>query len=406
MNRYSLRNGVFLSLLFMVASCSDSRPVSSILPTILPTFSATKTILITDTITPVATATPRMSITPTSKISNFESPPNATPFKPDWKKDHDTYHSSDFHWQIYLTENQPISITSLLDGKILKDSVLGPYLGWGGWFPDNNGFIVFDADNGCERCPYDRINFFHIDTQSGILKRYVFEPLAERNKAFNFGIAWSPDGSQMAVIVGLKSIYIMDTKGTVIDIIKPTFRTDNTGIDQVEWTNQGLLFLARYYRTYYPPRPQSMYLYSIDLDHPESTQELLLSSLDYPYIVSASPFSPMLLLKQDDKTTCELGCGEFVTFNIQTKIVENVIIKHGGQYPYFSIENSKDRSVVAIQTNSDGDNLFFFYWKQQSLVPQHIRVDKIVEWRQDLQAFIVLRSDTASGKQWLETIKP
>lgn len=403
MNRYFLQIGVLFSLLlFIVASCSNSKPIPNIPPTTLPTFSPTKAITFTDTITPAAPITPKTSFTPTSKVSTFEYPLNATPYKWNWEKDYDTYHSTDFHWQIHLTYNQPISITSLLDGKTLKESILGPYYRWDGWFPDNSGFIIFDADNGCEKCSYDRLNLFHIDTQSGILKRYVFEPLTERNKAFWQTIAWSPDGSQMAAIVDSTSIYIIDTKGKVIDIIKPTFETDNTGIDQIEWTDWGLLFLARYY----PPMTQPMYLYFINMDRRDFKQELLLNSLDYPYIVSVSPFSPTLLLTRDDNSTCKLGCGEFVTFNIQSKKVENVIIKYGSQYPYYDIVNSKDHSVVAIQTNSDDNNLFFFYWKQQNLKSQNIRVDKIIEWRQDLQAFIVLRSDTASGNQWLEAIKP
>jgi len=71
--------------------------------------------------------------------------------------------------------NQPLKIEDR-DGKILFQDAnpLWPQYEFVSWFPDRTGFIIYSADQACEKCPYDRLVVYQIDKQNNRLNRFVY----------------------------------------------------------------------------------------------------------------------------------------------------------------------------------------------------------------------------------------
>jgi hypothetical protein len=51
-----------------------------------------------------------------------------------------------------------------------------------------------------------------------------------------------------------------------------------------------------------------------------------------------------------------------------------------------------------------GENLYVFNWLTRQLIDKKYHIEKIIEWRQDLQSFIVQQGEYPDD--WLESIKP
>ena len=141
--------------------------------------------------------------------------------------DLNTYHSPNGKWDVYLPNRATaVVITSTATNSSFQDDFeLGEYHHITSWFPDNSGFVLFDAEKGCQKCPWDKLIIYHINEESANSSHYEFEPLTERNKAFWHPIAWSQDGLKFAVIVGGdiggEKIYVLDQQATVLNQLSP-----------------------------------------------------------------------------------------------------------------------------------------------------------------------------------------
>ncbi len=345
---------------------------------------------------------------PTPTIS---LPPNATPIPSEWRF-WDTYpmSSPDGKWQVHLGDKQPISVTAVADSSlvILDQAPIGEYSSFESWFPDNSGFIVLDADHGCEKCPWDRLNMYHIDAENKMLSRYTFEPASTPPQtAFWSEVSWSPDGSQLAVIVNQQEIVLLDKYAKVQHEIKPKLR-GNQQLDQIFWANFGLVYTVRNVTS--DNSPQSSEIRQVDLTNLAQQEQVLTQGADDPFIMDSDPFSHRLMVKHDVRPPdARLGwMAEVAIFNTDTRQYEESIYVYGSwtQYPYFNYAVSDNHQLVALQLGNDEDNFFIFDWKTGEMTKKAITVDDILRWRQDLQSFIVVRSGSPTKTQeWLESVR-
>jgi len=143
-----------------------------------------------------------------------------------------------------------VTVTSTKTKTILRDSApqIIPYTSGpmrnayvNTWFPDSSGFVLYDADTGCEKCSFDRLIIYRLDISQRKMQRYVLEPMVERNTAFWTDVSISPDGSQFAVVVNDREIYIVNRKAEVIRKIMPE-PGQGDRLDWVDWTQYGLLY--------------------------------------------------------------------------------------------------------------------------------------------------------------------
>ena len=381
---------IFLVLIFsLIAACS---PVILIQP-IVPTTSQTPTL-------PIPTVTKLPSATPT-----FAYPAGATPFPMStyYDPDRESSTSPNHLWEVSIeNEHYPVVITNLSDHlRILDLSSPGSpvsYVWFLNWFPDSSGFIMGGEDKACERCPGDRLIIYRLDSTNTRFTRYVFEPEAKRNAAFSFPtISWSPDNSQFAVPVLNLGIYILNRQAQVIN--KFYINSNNQYYYDAYWMPQGIFYKTRHYDSDWNITDS---IYLINMSHPSISGKLLLASDAFPSIVSFDPFSPRLLIHQDSNPKSQDSMVESIIFNYQTKQFEKVIFN---SYSYIYYANSDDSEETAILGNSEGDNLYLFYWKTEQLVDQHKHAVFLREWNPNLKAFIVTCFDF-KGHEWTEAISP
>jgi hypothetical protein len=354
------------------------------------------------------TKTPTPTLTP-APTSTSTLPSNATPIPPDYWDWH-TERSPDNQWQVHLGYQQPISVTSISDQTLVIDDklpLLGEYNAFESWVPDNSGFVMFDSNFGCEKCPLDRLIVYHIDAELKTLDRYIFDPALPTNYAFWQPITWSPDGTQLAVIVNEKEIFILNRQAKVVREIKPNLGKEEI-LDQVLWAKFGLAYTTRILTG-----NQSEQIRLLNLDDVSSAEVILTEGSDGPQILAADPFSPRLMVAHSTRPfNSTLGyLEEIAILNVETHQYEDSVYIYGKwiQYPYYDFASSADQQLVALQLGHDEGNLFIFGWKKRQLTSTDINgtSEKIIGWRQDLQTFIVLRNQQSTSKtEWLESVNP
>jgi hypothetical protein len=320
-------------------------------------------------------------------------PPNGTPV-PDWVSGWLSWRSPapspDNQWEAVVRRGQPVTVQSLQDPTLIyTDSV--PFDDYGffqAWLPDNTSFVAFEADNGCERCPYDRLILFHINTEAGRLDRYVYEPLAERNQAFSNEPVWSSDGEQIAVIVDHKRIVILNRQAEVIDEITPNGPLEANIVDQVLWTSRGWVYVSRNMQ-------DSPQLKSIYLEHGDG---LLYSGYDYPRILAAN--APYLMISHNTHRTGFHHPGEITILNMDTHEWEETLLRYGDEYPSYTFEVATTQPLVALLDAHH--HLWIYDWSE--LHDMHRDALKFVGWREDLNAFLILWGN--DDVKWLDTARP
>ncbi|MGB8647140.1 MAG: hypothetical protein WCF84_18025 [Anaerolineae bacterium] len=389
---------------FLLASNSssyDNAPRPQVAQVMATSLHETPTLAVFPSLTPIDTVTP---LPPTRTPSPAPSPtstllPNAIRMPDDfgWL---DRSRSLDLHWEAWLGSSQPVTVTSIISNQIiLKEKLpvaLGEYPGPVYWFPDNTGLVVYDGDHGCEKCDWDRLLIYRINQQGWFLERSAFEPLARRNEAFWEGISWSPDGSRFAVVVGFHEIYLLNRQAWVLQKITPKL-TEHELIDQVAWTDMGIVYLVRTFDTD-PPQPSEMRLTApYDRNQPD---KVLRSGSDYPAILAVAPDQHRLLIAHDWDHSSSGLTGELGIFNLETRRFERTFCLYR-DYPY-DLTVAGSRFFVAFQCGDS--NLSILNWDTGQVTAKQIHVDEIIGWRQDLEAFTVLQR--RSDGDWLALVRP
>lgn len=335
-------------------------------------------------------------------------PPSATPL-PDWFPESAVWGSPvispDGQWVASVRSNQPIQVWRADDPDtiITDDQPLGPYTFFRAWFPDSTAFVIVDSDRGCEKCRHDRLIVYAIN--GGALERFVYEPLAERNRAFWSAPVWSPAGDQMAVIVGGREIHVLDRAGRPIKTLTAQVTFEGDHIDEVAWTTWGLIYSVRYL----PGFPSQEILIYRDSSDAIGGDELLFSGYDYPRILSADYDSPRLIIHHGTNRPGFPHSGEIVILNTETHELEDVLLTHDDQYPYYHALDAEQGHALAL-TDRAG-HLYIYDWRANELRDKHLRVGRLVQWRQDLGALVVMRSPEnldhyTWADSWLEAVAP
>jgi len=322
--------------------------------------------------------------------------------------------SPDRKWEVNIEYPLAVSVTSSLTDKVLRDPAPqtvpytpGPiprftYLEK--WFPDSTGFILYDEDVGCEKCPFDRLIIYLLDTDQGKLQHYVLEPLLERNTAFNTDVSFSPDGSQFAVTVNDREIYIVNRKAEVIqkislDIVKEDFFMN------VDWTRYGLLYGIETPHIGDGSDPYDLFLRKIDMTDPTRSDTLLLKTTGYGLgVLSVDPFSPRLVLYDSLAASPPNIWSELIIFNMQSQQLEDVLCTNSNEVPSCDLVNASGQHIFAMKMGDQTENLYIFDWATRKLTNKKYHIEKILEWRQDLQSFIVQQGNFPD--EWLESIQP
>ncbi len=313
-------------------------------------------------------------------------------------------HSTNGEWEVYLSPLVTTAvITSTTSGISFKDDLqVGAYNTVASWFPDNSAFIVFDANLGCEKCSFDRLTVYLINKESKSVSHFQFEPVTEwteRYGAFWHRIAWSLDGQQFAVIVGGRTIYILDRNANVQRELMPSLGQDDI-IDHVIWTRSGLAYTVRTLH----PDPQVTEIRIINLAEQSPAETVLRREGDYPYFLSADPLDDYLLIRHGP-----LGppVDEIGMFSLKTHQFVQTIYPIEGSYPYFTSLEGDNGKILGLLLLNKGKDLYVFDWKTQTLSDTQVTADKLLGWRDDVKAFITLRSNGPEGKDsWIELVSP
>lgn len=307
--------------------------------------------------------------------------------------------SPDGQWVALVRPNAPIQVWASADPDTIytDDQPLGPYTFFRAWSPNSSTFGIFDADQGCERCPFDRLIVYMIN--GGQVARYVYAPTAEPNRAFWLSPVWSPDGRQMAVLVGSREIHILDAHAQLISVLTPP---DGAHLNGIIWTTWGLIYWVR------PENARQaveIYLHQPDI---VAGDELVFSSDANLRVLSADYDSPRLMIHHYTNLPGQPTSGEIAILNTATHQLEEALLTHDDQYPYFSALDGDAGHVVALLDQAG--QLFTYSWYADELHDQQLRVTRLIQWRQDLGAFIVLRSpspqDQTFANSWLESVVP
>ncbi len=366
-----------------VPPTTQSRPVSTVTPT------ATRTLRATSTAagTPMPTETLLPNAIPGPEISWYQY----------------ALYSSDNQWRVGLEMTQPISVTAVSDPQLeFHDDpplALGAYPSFVSWFPDNSGFVIYDADRGCERCGWDRLISYQINSQGGFLRHFTFAPPAGPNSAFWNDISWSPDGTHLAAIVNNQEIYLLDRRARVMNKIRPHLAKDEI-VNQVTWTHSGLVYRIE---NRSDPSHVSTEIRLAWLTDRTWSDRTLMHSYDSPAILSASPLHPELLIAHGADTG-QGYYGEVAIFDMRTGKYTQSICTWISSPPLDSAV-STDNEFVALRCHDK--HLAFFDWKTLLLSDNNVQVDAILKWRQDLGAFLVMQiPDWKSDRTWIAAIKP
>jgi len=313
--------------------------------------------------------------------------------------------SPDHRSIIFASEDVPVAVVSLTNLKIYQSPslpALGDYTNFASWFPDNSGFVIMDADKGCEKCSFDRLRVYQINSKNNFLQQNIFEPLKERNDSFWSNISWSPDGSSFAVVVNQQEIDILNRQAQVVEKFLPDLKTNSSWIDSANWTPYGLIYKTRYDNPY--PQPQLTELFLLDSAHAELKETRLLTSNAYPEFISYDPFSPRVIIMQDQNPEIFDNKLDFVIFNLETRKLEKVIYTIMGG-PNTNYKISSDSTMVGMMGNVEENNFYIYDWKSQTFFDLHMHIKDILAWDPIAQAFIVLKKD-AAGHEWTEAVQP
>ncbi|MCB9005755.1 MAG: hypothetical protein H6664_15375 [Ardenticatenaceae bacterium] len=317
-----------------------------------------------------------------------------------------TSRSPNGEWDAYLSPLITTAVITSTSSRIsFEDNFeVGSYNSIVSWFPDNSGFIVFDANQGCSHCSYDRLTIYHIIAPTNEFSHFEFHPLLEPNTALPYQpISWSFDGLQFAIIVGefnSEQIYILDRYANVIRVIEPQLSDEET-IDQVIWAEESLIYSVRNLSGI----AQSTEVRMINLNKQVTTEAILRRESDHPRILSVSPGSDYLLISTL-RISVEPSLGEIGVFDIKNRRFVNTIYQfYGDEYPYFDYLESDNRQIVGLQLYNKGDTLFVYDWNTQELVDTKVTIDALLGWRDDQNSFIVLRSNKLNNPiQWIELL--
>jgi hypothetical protein len=286
--------------------------------------------------------------------------------------------------------NQQIKIEDRT-GKVIFQGTEPPgsYYDLVSWFPDSKGFVLYTADHGCEKCPFDRLVVYQIDKQNKKLKSFTLEPLSARNESFWQDISWSPDGSEFAVIVNLREVDILDRDARVVRKLQINLDEDQ-GIRQGVWTKYGFLYI---YDTY-TANVTFEQLGIIDVNTQKQTTLMNDAVGEYKSIISVDPYTPRIIIVIDQ------GINQNVDiYNLETKKVEQTL------YPIYgcpSLVEADPSPYVGILTC---DNKFrLFYWKTRSITDTNLKNINQIEWGPDLGEFILTGGN--GNDQWVESVKP
>jgi hypothetical protein len=336
---------------------------------------------------------------------------NATPI-PDGYWEFSRNLSPDRMWDVKIDYPFAVTVTSTKTKTILRDSApqIIPYTSGpmrnayvNTWFPDSSGFVLYDADTGCEKCSFDRLIIYRLDISQRKMQRYVLEPMVERNTAFWTDVSISPDGSQFAVVVNDREIYIVNRKAEVIRKIMPE-PGQGDRLDWVDWTQYGLLYEISSDQIG-NDNPGNFDLRMIDMTNQTRPDVLLLHTIGWGlYVESVDPFSPRLVLYDYLPAEVPDVWSEDIIFNIQSRQFEDILCTNREEVPACDIVNAGDQHLFTMRMGEQGENLYVFNWLTRQLIDKKYHIEKIIEWRQDLQSFIVQQGEYPDD--WLESIKP
>jgi hypothetical protein len=89
---------------------------------------------------------------------------------------------------------------------------------------------------------------------------------------------------------------------------------------------------------------------------------------------------------------------------MQSQQLEDVLCTNTNEVSSCNLVNASDQHIFAIQMGVQSENFYIFDWATLKLINKKYHIENIIEWRQDLQSFIVQQGNYPDD--WLESIKP
>jgi len=111
------------------------------------------------------------------------------------------------------------------------------------------------------------------------------------------------------------------------------------------------------------------------------------------YVESVDPFSPRLVLYDYLPAEVPDVWSEDIIFNIQSRQFEDILCTNREEVPACDIVNAGDQHLFTMRMGEQGENLYVFNWLTRQLIDKKYHIEKIIEWRQDLQSFIVQQGE-------------
>lgn len=270
---------------------------------------------------------------------------------------------------------------------------LGEYVPPAAWAPDSSAFIAYGADNGCEKCPFDRVIIYGVQGKGSIADYYVFEPhYSSVENAFATSwspLSWSPDASQFAISLNLREILILDKHARVIQRVMPSLTNSERVVD-LWWAQNGLLYVI-------DNGAGGSKLQRLDLADPIKSDTLL--SQDGSMRIIGLRQDPTRLLISYHQWKDNVS--DLQLMNAETGKLERTIPLKG---TLCRSSDSPNSPSTAIETCDGKTNLWLFDWNRSELVDQG-EVQTLIGWHTDIQGFVIVKG-TAPESLWIEVVKP
>jgi hypothetical protein len=156
-------------------------------------------------------------------------------------------------WLIPGNTGEPLVVDSTYNRTEKLSVVLPASLGndftFASWSPDSYSFAYFSGEkiHGCEKCPLDRVVIFTLDKEHHSVTYAAFDPEYDDSLPENWfatswaPLAWSPDGSLVAVSLNLREILLLDKQANLMQRVTPNLNATSRIIG-LSWTENGFFY--------------------------------------------------------------------------------------------------------------------------------------------------------------------
>jgi WD40 repeat protein len=257
------------------------------------------------------------------------------------------------------------------------------------WSPDSRAIVVESARIPAP-CGYDRITIYQITDQLDVTYATYYLPDGENGC---FSVAWSPDGSQLALFDGADSVTILNRQGQVVQQMTIPVRWG------LFWTARGLFTEVR--QEHGQPVHTELRLY--DLATPDQFQTLLERDEYFLTMGFDEEFQRVLVASLPGQPTAEVQTYQLLIYDLKTGTSQTVAAIRGSIW-FNRVSHLPPDKIVFLYDPSNGEakRLMKFDWATMQ-VTDYGEIAFLIGWRPNVEGVLVVQSDN-KDIYWIEVV--